>query len=219
MHAARRALIAAIQVVKDRNDIIPDPRQRDWVSIISFNRPTGSPNIEQPLTGDFDLAMQACTTLQAAGDKGASTATEAGLITAQTHLAPQSQGGQGRVSTNKYVVLLTDGVPNAWVSSGTEISDFIAANPSPDFYANGASWFDGPLMQAAQIRAKNWYLYPVGLGLGANYDLMDRLARIGGTADASGQSPRGSGDPTDYEQRMIDIFEDIIHTPKVRLVQ
>ena len=116
-------------------------------------------------------------------------------------------------------MLLTDGVPNAWVSSATAIDAYITANPSPDFYANGASWLDGPLMQTAKIRSRNWYLYPVGLGLGANYDLMDRLARIGGTADASGQSPRGSGDPTDYEQRMTDIFEEIIQTPKVRLVQ
>jgi hypothetical protein len=219
MHAARRALIAAIQIVKDKNDMIPDQRQRDWVSVISFDRPNGSPNIEQSLTGDYQVAMEACTTLQATGDKGASTSTEAGLIAAQEHLAPRPEGGQGRRSTNKYVVLLTDGVPNTWVSSANEIGQYISNNPSPDFYGNGASWVDAPLMQAAKIRADNGYLYPVGLGLGANYGLMDRLARIGGTADAAGQSPRGSGDPTDYEQRMVDIFTEIIETPRVRLVQ
>ena len=48
---------------------------------------------------------------------------------------------------------------------------------------------------------------------------MDRLARLGGTADGGGQSPRGSGNPAEYEQRLSDIFRDIITTPQVRLVQ
>ena len=81
VHAARRALIAAIEVVRERNEEIEDPNQRDWVSIITFDRLTGGgPIIEQPLTADYREAMEACTSLQATGDIGASTATDAGLI-------------------------------------------------------------------------------------------------------------------------------------------
>ncbi len=67
-HASRRALIAAIQVVKERNQTIPDLDQRDWVSIISYDVASPGPTIHQALTGDYDDAMLACTTLQAVGD-------------------------------------------------------------------------------------------------------------------------------------------------------
>jgi hypothetical protein len=45
------------------------------------------------------------------------------------------------------------------------------------------------------------------------------MARLGETANDDGQSPRGSGNPAEYEQRLVEIFEEIINCPKVRLVQ
>ena len=70
-HAAHRALIAAIEVVKERNANISDPNNEDWVSIITFDKLSGGgPVIVQPLTGDYDAAMLAATTLQACGDFG-----------------------------------------------------------------------------------------------------------------------------------------------------
>ena len=74
-------------------------------------------------------------------------------------------------------------------------------------------------MQAARMDADNWDMFAVGMGLGADYDFMDRLARMGGTANGDGQSPRGSGNPAEYEQRLTEIFEEIITNPQVRLVQ
>lgn len=219
-HAARRALIAAIQVVKERNQGIPDLTQRDWVSIISFDSLSGGgPVVVQPLTGDYERAMTACTRLQACGDKGASTATEAGLIAARNHLKPRSEGGAGRRDTNKVVVLLTDGVPNLYVSSDGEIRNFISRNPSPEYYGGNAYPYDAALMQVAKMQLDHWSVFPVGVGLGTDYDFMDRLARLGGTADDDGQSSRGSGNPAEYEQRLREIFEQIIQSPKVRLVK
>ncbi|RMF87490.1 MAG: VWA domain-containing protein [Planctomycetota bacterium] len=220
MHAARRALIAAIQVIKERNATIRNPNQRDWVSIVTFDVLSGGgPVVVQPLTGDYRSAMERCTTLQACGDKGASTATEAGLIAAREHLKPKSEGGFGREATNKIVVLLTDGVPNLYVSPPSKIDQFIGNNPSPDFYNNGAYWYDAALMQAMEIQLDNWQLFPVGVGLGTDYDFMDRMARMGATANDDGQSPRGSGNPAEYEQRLTEIFRQIIESPRVRLVQ
>lgn len=219
-HASRRALIAAMQVVRERNAGISDPNQSDWVSIVAFDAlSNGGPVVEQPLTADYGAAMEVCTRLQAVGDKGASTATEAGLSTAREHLKPQREGGQGRWSTNKVVVLLTDGVPNLYTSSASEISQYMGSHPSPDFYKNGANAYDAALMQVAAMQEKNWYVFPVGVGLGTDYDFMDRLARLGGTSDASGHSPRGSGNPAEYEQRLSEIFRKIITNPQVRLVQ
>jgi hypothetical protein len=74
-------------------------------------------------------------------------------------------------------------------------------------------------MQAAKIHLDHWYLYPVGLGLGTDYNFMDRLARMGATADDNGQSRRGSGNPADYEQKLTEIFREIITSPTVKLVQ
>lgn len=219
-HAARRALIAAIQVVKERNQGIPDPSQRDWVSIITYDSLSGGgPVIAQPLTGDYDEAMAVCTRLQACGDKGASTATEAGLLAARNLLKPRTEGGTGRRDTNKVVILLTDGVPNLYVSSPAEIRSFISQNPSPEYYGGSAYPYDAALMQAARMQLDHWSVFPVGVGLGTDYNFMDRLARLGGTANDDGQSPRGSGNPAEYESRLREIFGRIIESPKVRLVK
>jgi len=221
MHAARRALIAAIQIVKERNAMVPDINARDWVSVIAFDTlKGGGPVIEQPLTGDYDAAMLACTGLQAVGDKGATTSTEDGLATAREHIRPAAEGGQGRVATNKIVVLLTDGVPNLYSSDPADVDEFIAnSDQSEEFYNTGEYWKDAPLMQTAQMQADGWYVYPVGVGLGTDYGFMDRMARLGETANDDGQSSRGSGNPAEYEQRLVEIFEEIIDCPKVRLVQ
>jgi hypothetical protein len=163
--------------------------------------------------------MVVCTRLQACGDKGASTATEAGLLAARNLLKPRNEGGSGRRDTNKVVILLTDGVPNLYVSSPSEIRSFISQNPSPEYYGGTAYPYDAALMQAARMQLDHWSVFPVGVGLGTDYNFMDRLARLGGTANDDGQSPRGSGNPAEYESRLREIFERIIESPKVRLVK
>ncbi len=219
-HAARRALIAAMQVIKERNETITNPNQRDQVAIVAFDLLSGGgPVVRQELTGDYDAAMLACTTLQAVGDKGASTATESGLIKAREHLQPPNKGGQGRYTANKFIVLLTDGVPNLYSSSRSEIRSYVTDSDSSDFYGGSKYAYDAAIMQASMMQGDNWYTFPVGVGLGTNYDFMDRLSRTGGTADDGGSSPRGSGNPAQYEQRLTEIFEEIITNPKVRLVQ
>lgn len=125
----------------------------------------------------------------------------------------------GRDFTNKIVVLLTDGVPNLYSSAESTINAFIAEHPSVNFYNNGAYWYDAALMQASIMQQQRWDVYPVGVGLGTDYDFMDRLARMGNTATDSGQSARGSGNPAEYEQKLTEIFEEIITNPRARLVQ
>ena len=216
-HAARRALIAAIQVIKDRNQGVSDVNERDWVSIVTFDK-SGSVSILRSLTYDYDAAMQDCTTLQAVADDAASTATETGLIAAKNHIASPDSGGQGRRYTNKVIVLLTDGMPNLYSSSKSSISAYIAAHPSADFYASSEYAKNAALMQCMGMQLQKWQVFPVGIGLGTDYDFMDRSARLGGTANSEGQAPRGSGNPAEYEERLKDIFENIISNPRARLV-
>ncbi len=219
-HAARRAMIAALQVIKERNQSISDPAQKDWVSIITFDRTTGT-SIVQALTADYDAALQACTLLQASPDNAANTATETGLLAAKNHLRPSSEGGSGRQFTNKVVVLLTDGIPNLYSSSSSEISAFMSQHPSDEFFTSGsyATAKNAALMQSLDMQLRKWYVFPVGIGLGTDYDFMDRTARLGGTANGDGQCPRGSGNPAVYEDRLREIFENIITNPKARLVR
>jgi len=73
-------------------------------------------------------------------------------------------------------------------------------------------------MQSAQMQVEKTLLFPVGVGLGCDYGFMDRISRMNKT-DSGGQSPRGSGNPAEYEQRLTDIFKEILKTPNVRLVK
>ena len=219
-HSCRRALIAAMQVIADRNANITDPNQRDWVSIITFDKINSkSPVVRLPLTGTYGDAMQACTKLQAASNYGASTGTQPGLSLAKEHIKPESQGGAGRERTNKIVVLLTDGKPNLYDLSYWDINNYKSENPSDNFYSSGNYAQNAALVLTSMMQQDNWNVYAAGVGGGCEYDFMDRLARLGSTANTDGESPRGTADPTAYEDVLKDIFEKIITNPKLRLVQ
>jgi hypothetical protein len=213
MHACRRAIIAAMNVVETRNSTIPNATHRDWVSVVSFDKGKGA-ILRHQLDGDYVAAMQSCVGMQATGDAGYSTTTDAGLALAHTHL-----NQKGRERADKVVVLLTDGAPNDWVSNTSTVQAYaLANNSSGNFYNNGGTWLDAALMESHMMEAEGFDVWPIGIGLGTNYDFMDRLGRLGGTADNNGQSPRGSGNPAEYEERLVDIFEHIILTPNVQLV-
>ncbi|MCA9173597.1 MAG: VWA domain-containing protein [Planctomycetales bacterium] len=218
-HASRRAIISAIQVAATRNSGIPAGGARDRVAIVTYDSVDNGAQLIQTLTDTYSTAMQMSTYLQSTGDKGRTTATEAGLSLASQHLKPASEGGAGRERTQKVVILLTDGVPNDYISSNTAIDSYFSSNPDSNMYGGGYYWYDAALMQGAKLQSNKVDVYPVGIGLGADYDFMDRLARIGGTADVNGQATRGSGNPAEYEQRLIDIFERIIKRPTARLVK
>ena len=218
MHAARRSVISAINVVAERNGIIPSSLHRDRIGVVSFDTVKQS-KIHRELTADYVSAMESVTELQAVGDKNATTATEAGLMLADKLLTPESEGGLARDYSTRIAVVLTDGMPNAFSSTPGAIDTFASENPDGEFYRGGYHWYDAPLRQTMMMHAKRIDVYPVGIGLGTNYDFMDRMARAGGTADASGKSPRGSGNPAEYEQRLVEIFEEIIKKPVAKLVE
>ncbi len=218
-HSIRRSLIAGIQEVKNHSDSIPDVNQRDWVAVIAFDTVSGTV-IRQSLTGDYDAAMLACTGLQAVGDTNASTATETGMIQARQHIDTPENGGVGRRNAEKVVVLLTDGIPNLKSSSDATISSYRTSHPSSEYYGGTSAYcYDAAIMQTAIMQSKRWKAYPVGVGLGANYDFMDRMARMSTTANPSGQSPRTSGSPVAYEEEVSAIFRNIISNPQLRLVK
>lgn len=162
--------------------------------------------------------MSACVDLQATSDVGSTTATEAGLKVARDHLRKASDGGAGRHYAKKVIVLLTDGVPNAWSSTSGEIATYIEEHPQDEYYDIDYTWLNAALMQSAAATQEGTSVYAVGMGLGTDYDFMDRVARLGKTAEG-GQSVRGSGNPAEYEARLTAIFKEIIRNPGSRLVE
>ena len=73
-------------------------------------------------------------------------------------------------------------------------------------------------MQAMTFQSDKGKLFGVGMGMGADYDFMDRISRISAT-DEGGLSPRGSANPAEYEATLTKIFQDILKLPGGRLVQ
>ena len=212
-HSCRRSLIAAIQEIKKRNVSIPDLDQRDWVSIVTFDTVNGT-QLVQSLTGDYDLAMSKCTSFQACEDSYYSTATETGLIAANNHLT-----NTARSNTQKVVVLLTDGMPNLKSSSNNTISSYRNSNPS-DYFYGGSSYYnhDAALMQVSGMQLKGWNTFAVGVGLGTDESFMDRIMKMS-TQEANAEAPDTSGNPAEYETELRAIFQQIVDSPRVRLVE
>lgn len=219
-HAMRRAVIAAMKTIKDLNKNVP-AATGDWVGIVSFDAIDSyhQPVVRQSLTGNFNAAMQACTTLQAVGDINASTATENGIILAKQHLLPTSSGGAARTFSTKVMVLITDGVPNIYSSSNSTISSYISGHSNSDWYSTSDPEYNAVLMQTSMMNSSKNLVYSVGMGLGCDYDFMDRISRMGKTADSSGQSTRGTGNPALYEDELANIFKKIIQAPGSRIVK
>jgi Flp pilus assembly protein TadG len=209
-HAARRSVIAALQVIKDRNANVSDSNQRDWVSIITFDKSQDASTITplHDLNWNYDQAMQDCTTMQAVSDINASTSTSTGLLAAKNLLT-----SKGRTYTDKVIVLLTDGIPNL-----KDINSGSPPSPLPPNWPSDANE-KAAMTQIYNMQSNKWHIFPVGIGMGCNYTFMDCAAVTGGTANSSGQSPRGSGDPSQYEETLKNIFKNIISNPKLRLVQ
>jgi Flp pilus assembly protein TadG len=215
-HSARRAMIGAINVVKERNQVISNVNQRDWVSIVSYDTQTGVMTVRN-LGYDYDAAMAACCTLQSCGAGTSCTATETGLSYAENLLTTT-----GRVNTNKVVVLLTDGKPNLYSSSNTTISSYRTAHANSNFYGGTSSYpQDAAIMQASIMQGKNWMFFPVCLGLESDGDFMNRIYTVAkgktGQTDVSPYS--ANGDPTTYETQLRNLFDQIISTPRIRIVQ
>jgi Flp pilus assembly protein TadG len=215
-HSARRSMISAIQVIKERNQIVSNLNQRDWVSIVTYDLKTNSV-VKYSLNGDYDAAMLACTQIQSCGANTSCTASETGLMTATTHL-----NTVGRSFTNKVVVLLTDGKPNLYSTSNTNISNYRNANPNSNFYG-GSSYYaqDACIMQTSMMYGNNWIFFPIGLGMQGDEGFLDRMYSVGkGKTSETNTSPYvATGDPTSYETQLHDLFYQIISTPRIRLVQ
>lgn len=229
-HAMRVAVMAAVDKIANMNKGITGTL-KDHVAIVTFDTIAGSVT-QVPLNAndcDYSAVKSALCNLQAVGDDQLSTGSEKGLQMAYNLLDP-AQNTNTRSSAVKMVVFLSDGIANLKVSSNTTISNYTSANPSAgEWFSSSDSYYlerNGAMMQTNLLKSKGYATYAVGIGLGCDRSLMDRIVRISGTGitdpnNTSGPkiSPYAQGNPADYQSRLTSIFNDIIKGPNVTLVK
>jgi hypothetical protein len=229
-HATRLAVMAAINRIKALNQSLAD-NVKDHVSVITFD--TGSGTVVKhalsTTTCDYEAARAAVRDLQAVSDYEYSTASEHGLIAARNHLNPATNPTGARANSTKILVFLSDGLPNVQSSSDATINTFLTANPTGGEWYTSGSWQyerNAVLMQINQMQALGYRIHAVGVGLGADRPLMDRMARMSGTALTDPLNPTGpkissfaNGNPADYQARLTSIFGDIVNQSSIKLVE
>ncbi len=58
----------------------------------------------------------------------------------------------------------------------------------------------------------------MGIGLGTDESFMERIMKMS-TQEADAVAPDTSGDPAEYETELRAIFQQIVDSPRVRLVE
>lgn len=226
-HAVRLALMAAINKIAEVNANTP-PTLTDHVAVITFDTASGC-TVRYPLSAtgcDYHAVKASVRDLQAVADDVSSTASENGLILARDHLDPQ-KNSNARSYASKMVIFLSDGIPNIKQSSNTVIDSFTLNNPN-EWFTSGTGRYErnAAMMQILRMQQLGWKAFPVGVGLGTDRTMMDRMARMAGTAKRDPNNPDGpkisafaEGNPADYEQRLKAIFSDIVTSKGGTLVR
>jgi hypothetical protein len=228
-HAVRLAVMAAVDKIAAINKNLSEVA-KDHVSVITFDTAAGSA-VKHPLSlnsCDYAAAKASLRDLQAVADDASSTASENGLVLAKQHLDPATNPTGARSTARRLVIFLSDGIPNIKQSSNTAIDNYASANPLGEWFTGGGFRYErnAVLMQIGKLKALDWKTHAVGVGLGADRTLMDRMARMAGTGIADPANPGGpkispyaTGNPADYQTRLTEIFNTIVGAPSVRLAQ
>jgi hypothetical protein len=227
-HAMRIALMAAMDKIALMNAPYGE-ESKDHVCIITFDT-SAETQVLYPLNRhecDYEAIKDVLPTLQATAGGPASTASEHGLVRAMNHMDHELNPDGPRWSSRRVVVFVTDGMPNIKQSGNSTIDNYRNANPG-EWFTTGARRYErnAVLMRVSQMTAKGWKVFPVGLGLGADRELLDRAARMAGTAitdpdnpDGPKISPTAGGHPANYEHRLTSIFNEIVGSPFVQLAR
>lgn len=227
-HALKLAVMAGVNKIATMNNGAASNLQ-DHVAIITFDTIAGSQVVYPLSSGSCDYAAvnSSLRGIQAVGDDQYSTASEQGLQLAYNHLDP-AQNSNARSNASKIIVFLSDGIANLKVSSNTTVDNYVAAH-SGEWFSSSNSFYrerNAAMMQAYTIASKGWELHAVGVGLGCDRTLMDRIARLAQTAVVNPSNPSGpkispyaDGNPANYQDRLTAIFATIVKGRNITLVR
>ena len=224
MHSIRRALVSAIESLRQQNEPIPDSNRKDRISIVTFDRlESGGANIVLEPTTDYESAMRAAAALQASGDLKPATPIDAGLLAARKSI------DSSKKRTSPYpaakMLLLISGSPAGAYQSDTQSIDSAMrmVDNNPDYYQEigndneiNTVAKNAALLAAADLKTAGWHIYPIGIGQQIDADFLDRLARVGERESSSGSATKCK-DPAQYEARLTDAIQTILSRPIVHL--
>jgi putative Tad-like protein involved in Flp pilus assembly len=223
MHSIRRSLVNAIESIRQQNGPIPDTNIKDRISIVTFDRlESGGANIVLEPTTNYESAMRAAASLQAAGDRQLATPIDAGLLAAKKTI----ETAEKRASPHSAkLLLLISGSPTGAYQTDTQSinSAMRMVGENPDYYHENTSLNEinrsaknAALIAAADLKTAGWHIYPIGIGQQTDTDFLDRLARIS-KWESSSKSAIKCKDPTQYEAQLTAALQTILSHPIVHL--
>jgi hypothetical protein len=221
--------MAAINKIASLNTGLSEAA-KDHVGVVSFDTASGvTTRYPLSISGcDYNAAKGSLCGIQCVADDTLSTASENGLIAAKNMLDPSVNPSGARSAATKFVIFLTDGIPNIKQSSNTTISNYTSAHTQGEWFTSGSyeNERNSVLMQTDVMQSMGWKVNAIAIGLGADRTMMDRMARMGGTALSDPNNPNGpkisayaTGNPADYQTRLTSIFQGIVGASNVKVVK
>jgi Flp pilus assembly protein TadG len=228
-HSVRLAVMAAIAKIASLNVGLSET-SKDHVGVVTFDTASGV-TVKYPLSisgCDYNAAKGSLCDIQCVADDTLSTASENGLIAAKNMLDPSTNPTGARPAATKFVIFLTDGIPNIKSSSNSTITNYANSHTKGEWFGSVTNQYErnSVLMQTDIMQALGWKVNAIAIGLGADRSMMDRMARMGGTAQADPTNVNGpkisayaTGNPADYQTRLTGIFQGIVGASNVKVVK
>ncbi len=228
-HSVRLSIMAAVAQIASLNAGLTEA-SKDHIGVVTFDTASGV-TIKYPLSisgCDYNAVKGSVCDMQCVADDTLSTASENGIIAARNMLDPSTNPTGARTAATKFLIFLTDGIPNIKQSSNTTISSYTTAHTQGEWFTSGSYEYErnSVLMQTDQLQTKGWKVEAIAIGLGADRTMMDRMARMGGTAMPDPSNPNGpkisayaTGNPADYQNRLTSIFQGIVGAANVKVVK
>lgn len=228
MHAVRRALIAALQLILERNTALPNAEIRDRVAVIGYDAPqSGGAIVFQDLTVDCGSAIRVCTQLQAGCDKPSREEVAAGLRAALRAAREAFSDGfvpSSPVPRDRWLVLIRyDGDETSAFADASERAEHAGHDREailPAGVTKPARRERNPtaeLLDRLRLEGVTLHTFTVG----PVESTAERSAATGNYGAVLACVPRREAmrDPAEVQAKLTEFLSTLTSSPRVRLVQ
>jgi len=228
MHAVRRALIAALHVMLERNTPLADAELQDRVAVIGYDAPqSGGAIVLQDLTADYGSAIEVCTQLQAGSDKPSREDVAAGLRAGLRAAREVTSGGSiqsSPVRRDQWLVLIRydgDGTPGlaaagGWVENAERDRNTILpagfGKPSRPERDETAELID-------RLRLEGFTLHTFTVGPADSTAERSAAAKDRGAILSGTPRRETMRDLAEVQAKLTEFLSKLASSPRVRLVQ
>ncbi|WP_460184450.1 hypothetical protein [Thermopirellula anaerolimosa] len=227
MHGVRRALIAAIHALRERNAAPADAELRDRVAVVGYDAPqSGGAIVLQGLTDDYRSAMESCSRLQAGCDKPSredvAAGLRAGLQTARELVAGRS--GSLPTPRDPWIVLIRyDGDENPEHAPASRRSETAwrsrnaGRSPGPEPAATLGR--DEAAEMIARLRLEGITVLTFTVGPANSHAGWNETASTDGEAHPAALHHASPRNPIEVERRLTEFLRTSASAPRIQLVQ